>query len=77
MINTFSISGDNKKILIKLIGKYGKIAEQFYKNTSFSFTQDEIKNINEQVYKTYSEEMKNYFDLKKDYGYSFYLTSRK
>ena len=74
LINSFSISGDNKKILIKLIGKYGKIAEQFYKNTSFSFTQDEIKNINEQVYKTYSEEMKNYFDLKKDYGYSFYLT---
>ena len=74
LISTFSISNIDKANLIKLVGKFDTEAESLYKNITFHFTSDQINNINEQVYKNYSEKMKNFFDLKVDYGYSFNLT---
>ena len=74
LISTFSIYNIDKANLIKLVGKFDTEAESLYKNITFHFTSAQINNMNEQVYKNYSEKMKNFFDLKVDYGYSFNLT---
>ena len=65
------LNENTKNTLAKISGKFGEEAEKIYKEYgNFSLDDDQIDIINEEVYKVYLSEMKDYYNKDKIKSFS-------